>query len=159
MWERHLERALDAFQKNHPDDALADLDEAILIYPRHAELYATRGLILAEMGRAEDARQDLAYALRLDDRQWLAHYVRGLLAYREKNYDEAIEHLSQAQRYAPLRPEVFFTRGIAFYTKGELQRARLDIDSAMQTLKEDDKRYKTAKSFLNRIDKELKAKK
>lgn len=159
LWERHLERGLDAFQKGKYDEALADLDEAILHFTRNGELYATRGLILAEMGKADAAREDLAYALQLDDRQWVAHYVSGLLAYRAKQYDEAIEHLSKAQRYAPLRPEIFFTRGIAFYAKGDVNRARLDIDSAVQVLKQDDKRYKSAKTFLGRLEKEVKGKK
>ncbi len=158
LWERHLERGLDFFGKGKLDDALADLDEAIHDNPRNGELYATRGMILIEMKQEDDAKEDLDHALKIDARQWLVHYVQGLLAFRRKNYDEAIEHLSTAQRFAPLRHEIFFTRAAAHYALGNLERARDDLDNAMQTTNDKDKRHKLAKKHFNRLKREIKAK-
>ncbi len=159
IWERHLERGLHFFAKGKYDEALADLDEAIASSPRNAELYATRAMILAEMGDQDAAYEDLEHTLKLDDRQWVVHYLRGLLAYRGKNHDDAIEHLSQAQRYAPLRPEIFYLRSVVYYDLGQLERARDEMDSALQLFKDGDKRQRAAKRFFNRIKREIKGKK
>lgn len=159
IWERYLERGLHFFDKGKHDEALADLDEAIRSSPRNAELYATRGMILAEMGDEEAAHEDLDYAAKLDDRQWVVHYLRGLLAYRRKHHDEAIEHLSQAQRYAPLRPEILYARAVVNYDRGQLKRAQDDMDSAVQLMKDGDKRQRAAKKFLNRVKREIKGNK
>jgi tetratricopeptide (TPR) repeat protein len=159
LWERHFERGLEAFEKKQYDDALADLDEAIVHNARIGELYATRGLILLEMGKTDEAQDDLDYALKVDARQWLVHYALGLSAYRKKEFDEAIKHLSNAQRFAPMRAEILYTRALANYEQGNLKRAEMDIDSAIQVMDTKDKRQKDAKAFLKQVQADLKSQK
>ncbi len=159
LWERHYERGLDFFSKKQYDDALADLDEAIANESRFGELFATRGLILLEMGNEEEAQDDLDYALKIDPKQWIVHYAMGLNAYRKKEFDEAIKHLSNAQRFAPLRPEILYTRSLANYEQGNLKRAENDMDSAIQVMDTKDKRQKDAKKFLKQVQSDLKSQK
>ena len=167
-WERYFERAManyDTFAtattktKKKPellDEALADIDEAIGIMPRNGELYIARALILLEQNKESDAIDDLNYALQVDQRQWAAHYIKGYLAYNKKKYDEAIEELSLSQRFAPLRPEVLFTRALAYYARGESQRAHDDMDSAIQVMENKSKRRTLANKFIKQVKKELK---
>lgn len=159
MWERYYERGLESFGKKQYDDALADLDEAISNNARIGELFATRGLILLEMGKPDEAQADLEYALKIDARQWAVHYALGLNAYRNKEFDEAIKHLSNAQRFAPMRPEILYTRALANYEQGQLKRAEMDIDSAIQVMEKKDKRLKDAKKFLKQVQSDLKSQK
>lgn len=153
-WERYLERGLDHLKHGRLDEAIADLDEAIHVNRRHGELFATRGLILAELKHYDDALSDLDIALKLDARQWIAHYAKGLVAYRQQKYDEAIQHLSIAQRFAPMRPEIFFTRAAVYYESGDTKKAALDLDNVLQTTDSNDKRHKEAKRLLTRVQKE-----
>lgn len=154
--DRHLERGLHLYGQKKYAEALADLDEAIHQAPVVAELYITRGLILYELERHDEATDDIEYALRLDPRQWLGHYILGMIAIQRKNYPLAVEEFSKAQRYAPTRPEIFYARAIAFHEQDEIQLAYYDMDSALQVMKNDDKRRKDANKFITQVKKDVK---
>lgn len=139
MVDRYLERGLHYLEKRNLEDALADLDEAINLSPKDAELYVTRGWILAELERNQEATDDLEYAVKRDPGQWLAHYFLGLIAMRQNNHETAIQQFSQAQRIVPHRPELFFARSIAHYQSGDVAKAAEDADIAEQVIKGRDK--------------------
>lgn len=149
--DRYLERGLHHYQHKKFAEALADLDEAIYNASGHAELYVTRAVILYEMERDDDATEDAEYALRLDPRQWIGHYILGLIAIRNENFPAAVEQFSQAQRYAPTRPEIFFSRSIAFHQQDEMTLAYYDMDSALQVMKSDHKLRKEANKFVTQV--------
>ncbi|MBI5928110.1 MAG: tetratricopeptide repeat protein [Chloroflexi bacterium] len=149
--DRYLERGLHLYQQKKFAEALADLDEAIRNAPIFAELYVTRAAILYELERDDEATEDAEYALRLDPRQWIGHYVLGMIAIRRENFPQAVEYFSQAQRYAPTRPEIFFSRAIAFHQQDEMTLAYYDMDSALQVMKSDDKRRKDATKFVTQV--------
>lgn len=149
--DRYLERGLHHYQHKRFAEALADLDEAIHNAPTFAELYITRAAILYELERDDDATEDAEYALRLDPRQWIGHYLLGMIAIRRENYPLAVEEFSKAQRYAPTRPEIFFSRAIAFHQQDEMTLAYYDMDSALQLMKSDDKHRKEATKFVTQV--------
>jgi len=153
MAERYLERALDFYHKKKYSNAIVDLDDAIRQEPRRAELYTTRGFILFEAGAPDEAEPDLERALKLDPSQWIAHYTRGMIAFNKGEYDTAIAHFGFAQRIVPLRPEVFIYRAAAYYQKADKDKAKLEIDSAIQAMQPDDTRLKSARQWLTTIKK------
>jgi Flp pilus assembly protein TadD len=151
--DRYYERGLDSYVKSKPEQAVADLDEAIRANPRRAEYYAARGLLLLQQGWADDAEDDFVMALRLDPAQWLVHYARGMRAYQDENFAQAIDHFSRAQRIAPERFEIYYHRGAAFYRAGQPEEARRDMSAALDMLDKRDKRRVHVTEWLALLDK------
>lgn len=138
--ERYLERALFFYSKEKFADALADLDSAIEAEPRNAELYATRGFILASTGHEDEAENDLEKALKINPQQWLVHYTRAMLAYKKGNLDEALAHLRIAKVIAPKRPEILIYMAAIFFHKHDKPNAIQTINSVMEIGQSGDKK-------------------
>ncbi|MFP4322964.1 MAG: tetratricopeptide repeat protein [Anaerolineales bacterium] len=155
--ERYLERALSFYEKNKFEDALADLNEALRLERRNAELYATRGYIYLEQGNGAAAEADFKKALSLDPSQWIVHYARARQALRDEQPDAALGHLNEAQRFAPLRPEVLIYRAISYYYKSEKQNALREIEGALDVIQPQkgkrDKRATMARKWRTAIKK------
>ncbi len=145
--QRYLERALDFYHKKEFDLALSDLEEAILIERRNAELYATRALIHILMGAMDEGLADVKTALKIDPSQWVAAYAAAIHAYLTQAYDQALANLNYAQHYAPLRPEIFIYRAASYYQLGDKASAAREIDSALQVLKPKDQQIGLARKW------------
>ena len=130
--QRYLDRALDSFSKEKYDEALADLNEAVRNERRNPELYATRGLVLLELGNVEEAEQDFQMALKFDPSLWAVHYARGKHAFDNATFDKALRHFAEAQRVAPMRPEIYVYRAAAYYHLRDKKKAEAEIDAALQ---------------------------
>jgi tetratricopeptide (TPR) repeat protein len=154
--ERYLERALDFYERKKYDEALADLDSALRYERRNAELYATRGYILQEMGATEEAEADFARALKLDPSQWIVHYARAMGAFAKADFVAALEHLSLGQKSSGFRPELFIYRAAAYYHLGDKKHAEAAIDAAIQAIDEqlntdpENKRLKATRTQANK---------
>jgi tetratricopeptide (TPR) repeat protein len=154
--ERYLERALDFFDKQKYDEALADLEEAIHIERRNGELYATRGYIHHQMGNMDAAEADFKQALKYDLGQWIVYYARAMQAFNQADFDAALQHLSQGQKFSGFRPEFFIYRAAAYYHKGDKSHAQAEIDAAKQAVDEqlnqnpDDKRLKSTRTEISK---------
>lgn len=149
--QRYLDRALDSFSKEKYDEALTDLDEAVRSERRNPELYATRGLVLLELGNVEEAEQDFQKALKIDPSQWAVHYARGKHAFDNANFEEALRHFAEAQRVAPMRPEIYVYRAAAYYHLRDKKKAEAEIDAALQALQPRDKIGKDVRKWRKTI--------
>lgn len=158
VWERYLERGLHHFTTGEMEDALLDIEAAIVENPKNGELHAAHGLILLEMGKIDDAMTALDAAQKMDQRQWVVDYLRGLHAYRQKQYDNVIEHVTTALLRAPLRPEALYLRAMAYYARGEIARARDEVQKAVDNADNPrDKSIRSMKKFLTQLKREAKA--
>jgi Flp pilus assembly protein TadD len=151
--DRHYERGLYYFTKNKLDQAIADLDEAIQLQPKRAELYTARGLMLLQNSEPEKAEEDFAYALELDLQQWLSYYGRGIHAFENADYTQAIDFFSRAQLVAPDRPEVYYYRAIAFFQIDQKKEAQRDMRYSLSLLGEDDARRRDVQRWLKIFEK------
>ena len=66
--EAYLLRGFIRMTTNRPDEALADLDEAIRLDPRRAAGYGNRGVVRLMKNQPEDALADFNEAIRIDPR-------------------------------------------------------------------------------------------
>lgn len=150
--ERYYERALHAFGRSRYDAATADLDEAILVEPKRAELYIARGLVLLADQRPGDAEEDFAYGLKLDPAQWGAHYGRGVCAFEAGDYRAAVDAFSRAQRIEPGRFEVYVYRAVALHQLGQTAEALLDLRYAETLAGPADKRLRLVKRWVELME-------
>lgn len=89
------------FRGTAPDQALRDLDRAIVLLPDTARLYNTRGTLRAAAGDTAGALADFGMAIRLDPQFAVAYARRGELLLAERRLDEAMRDLDEAIRLAP----------------------------------------------------------
>lgn len=89
------------FRGASPEQALRDLDRAIVLLPEVARLYNTRGTLRAAAGDTAGALADFGMAIRLDPKFAVAYARRGELLLAERRFDEAMRDLDEAIRLAP----------------------------------------------------------
>ena len=85
-------------------EALARLDQAILLAPFNAAFHDARGALLSLLRREPEALASFARALSLaqgEQEQALIYFHRGLLYGRRREYDQALLDLKRAERLDP----------------------------------------------------------
>ena len=91
-------------QKARYDEALARLDQAILLEPECAARHLARGVLLSLLGREQEALTSFARAIPLakaQQEQALIYFHRGLLYGRRQEHDQALLDMKRAQRLDP----------------------------------------------------------
>lgn len=85
-------------------DALARLDQAILLDPLCAAFHDERGVLLSLLRREQEALSSFASAIALargEQEQALIYFHRGLLYGRRREYDQALLDMKRAERLDP----------------------------------------------------------
>lgn len=132
----------DAYLRMHdPQKALADANQALLLHPQVADVLADRAQALGNAGHFEVAVADVELALKLAPEDDRVHYARDSLAGRlihagcdletAGKYDEALARFDEAVRISPAKEEVYYRRGRTYIQKGKLDRAKDDLERAI----------------------------
>jgi tetratricopeptide (TPR) repeat protein len=117
--------------------AIDDFDAAIALDPDFADAYAGRGLAYSRLGDLEQAIQDYDKAIELRPEDAEAYINRGEVYFRLEDYAEAIEDWTKVIELAPTEVPaeglavVYYLRGLALGTMGDLERAGADLDTAI----------------------------
>lgn len=115
-----------------PADAAQDFGEAIRLRPDFAMAYSNRGLAEVGLRRTADALSDSAQALRLDASLSWPYYVRGRAFVIERQYAEAIKSFDRALARAPDFLWARMWRAIAESYAGHGEKARAELEEAIQ---------------------------
>jgi tetratricopeptide (TPR) repeat protein len=97
-------RASRLARQEHYGEALARIDQAILLAPHCAAFHDARGALLALLRREQEALGSFARALSLaqgEQEQALIYFHRGLLYGRRREYDQALLDIKRAERLDP----------------------------------------------------------
>jgi tetratricopeptide (TPR) repeat protein len=87
-------------QMNRPEEALADLDQALAFDSRKMDIFYQRGMLRMVTGRHGDAVADFNVVLETrKDADW--YFGRGIAKYLQGNWTGAIEDFRNAARMAP----------------------------------------------------------
>jgi len=109
-----------------------------------ANMYSEIGDIYSSIGKLKEARIEYEKALKLCPEYVDIMVKMGNLSRDEKKYDEAIEIYQKAKSIGRDHPPVYLNLGIAYYSKGDKEKAR---DEWERTLKKDPDNI-MAKSYL-----------
>lgn len=117
-------------EKDYPS-ALTDVQQAMLLLPNDAQVYAVRCQILIRRGLVTNASQDAEVALQRDPRNADAYACRGTVDVVTKNYDKAVTDFGEAIRLTPAAASLYSSRGLAQAFRGDYAAAVTDFDQAL----------------------------
>ncbi len=146
--QAYYERGLESFAAEDYENAILDLNEAILYDKRRAELYTARGLIHKAAGGRDQAEADLQQALKLDRRQWMASYGLGVMAFDRAEWATAIDWFTKSLVVGPGHPEAWYHRAVTYHNMGDDTKALADMQTALRWFKDADKRRNDANKWV-----------
>jgi tetratricopeptide (TPR) repeat protein len=122
------------------DDAIADLNDALNVDLRNANLYYERGLLYEQRKEYSSADQNFSDAIKLDSTKALPYYNRGVSRIYLKDIENASSDFATARRRGldsasiveiNMIAESFFARGSAKFREGDRDSAMSLFNSAI----------------------------
>jgi tetratricopeptide (TPR) repeat protein len=135
--DAYAHRAYVYQKKNLPDDALADLNQALRLDTNNYLAFFLRGLLLGERGNTKAALGDLDAALTIqpDSREVLQG--RGQIYVIRRELDAAMRDFDRCIQLDPRDPSGHTGRGGVNYLKGDFKEAIEDYTQAVELLPKD----------------------
>lgn len=116
----------------HPDEALADFEDAVAMDDTRWQAVHNRAVSYAQLGRIEEALADFDRTIELNENYANAFFNRGELRYDLEDYAGAIEDYDHALRLRPTDVPAFNSRGHSYYKLGEYRAALRDYTEAIR---------------------------
>ncbi len=118
-------KALNAFQHGRDDEALALLENALIIEPEFADALTLRGYIKMQNDELEEAEQYLEHAVRIDPSSPGAYVALGAVYNHEGRFDDALQVSERGTSLSPRSWQGYFEMARAAVGKGMYQKALL----------------------------------
>ncbi len=114
-------------------NSLPDFTKALKINPKNSMAYFFLGQIYEEYGKNRQSIKAFSEAIRLKTEMKSAYLLRGYV-YSEKlkDYDKAIADFTKYTEFEPKDYEGFYARAAARQKKGELNKAKVDYETAIK---------------------------
>jgi tetratricopeptide (TPR) repeat protein len=113
-----------AFEKTgRIDEAIADYDKAIALYPSYHEAYNNRAIVFKKIGLFDKAIADFDKAIALKPDQYMVYNNRALVFERVGLYDRAITDFDRVIALNPSFAAAYNNLGRVFRKAGQLDRA------------------------------------
>jgi len=109
--------------------ALAEYERAIALAPGNANVLSEYARSVVSLGRVDAGIAAGRRAVVLDPLNAVTHRRLGQSLYYAHRYQEAVAVLSDGLALDPEQPDVFGSRGLAYYLLGDLEKARSSCQS------------------------------
>lgn len=131
-----LELVLEHMREGETHEALLQVDDALMKFPKHGPFYALKGQILMRAGRVNEAAGPIDKAIELDPDYGLSYWLRGLVRQHRGQYEAAIadfdETLKRENQTEALIAQAVGSRGMALVDLGRYEAALADLDRAIE---------------------------
>ena len=117
--------------KNRPNEAIAQINEALRINPEFAEAHNNLGFVLLQKGLVERGMAECREALRINPAYPGAHYNLGNALFQQRRMKEAIIQYREAVEADSAYVEAFNNLGFALLQEGEIEEAIGDFRTAL----------------------------
>lgn len=161
--DEYYRLALQAYEKKNLEEAILKVDDAIRLYSRRAEYYATRGFFRLEDGIDNKASEDFDQALVINPYELLANYGKGVIAYNSEEYEQAFDYLAKAWAADNNRVEVLYYLALVYHrlrnnyeAKRWMQQAVEVYEKVAETDRDARKAMKNAERWIKEFDKLIK---
>ena len=148
----HIRMAESFLTAGRVDDALGEVDKAILLEPDNSQFYVHRGRFCFEAGRLADAELAFVKALQIDPHLTDAHNFLGAVLNEEGRKDEAEREFRTvlADPAYPTPQRAYFNLGLLYASQGRDTEA---IDNLRRAVEIDTKYYGAHFQLASLLDK------
>jgi tetratricopeptide (TPR) repeat protein len=101
----HSKQGIALHKKNELEQAIAEYDQAVKLYPRSAEVYYNRGLAYRQKDNMDQALLDYTQAILLDPKYIPAYANRGYAFYKLGDFDRALADFDKILEFDPANAE------------------------------------------------------
>ena len=123
----YANRSMIRLQNKDIDGALDDLNKAISINPKVAQIYNGRAIARLQKGDLDGALADYEKAIELKPSLPSAFMGRGYFRYQKRDFDSALADFSKAIELKPDYADAYVDRGLVRGLRGEIPDAIADI--------------------------------
>ena len=127
---KKLKSGFELYEKGELSESLAELNRILEEDPDSAQAYYYRGRTYQKMNKPDLARDDLLASIELDPNNVAALEVTGWLYLQRKDYSESIRYYSKVVEQDPDNAKAYHNRAGLHTRLGDLDKARIDVDSA-----------------------------
>ena len=131
MAEKLTDNAITYIRNNEFKKAVAELNKAIEISPKHASAYNIRGVAYIKLEDYPKAIADFSQAISLNPKYDYAYCNRGHAYADLQDYPKAIADYSQAISLNPKYDDAYYNRGNAYANLQDYQKAIADYSQAI----------------------------
>jgi tetratricopeptide (TPR) repeat protein len=131
--EEYVNRAATYFRLNSYEDALQDIEAALLLAPGAPYLMAYKGFALSHLEKYEEAREHLQQALNELPESAQINYMLGLSYYHGDELEVALPYFDKAYELDPTLLSALYQRGM---TLARLERAEESLRDVTQIIRE-----------------------
>jgi protein O-mannosyl-transferase len=128
----YINRGLAYGNKGLFQEAIEDLDKAVMLDPSYDLAYSYRGTVLGKMGLYAKAIEDFNKALVLEPDNYLVYNNLGIVYSKTGLYDKAAESFNEALAIQPDDAEIYLNRGLVYSLKDQDDRALADYNKALE---------------------------
>lgn len=125
-------RAQYLYGKEKFDQALADIDQALVLEADHAATHELRGLILLGLEKYDDALASFNRAGELEPQAPLPYQHRAELYRQKGDLEKAVEQLTKALELSPDSVATLLIRSAVYYELKQTDKALADIEQAIR---------------------------
>ncbi len=114
------------------NDAVADFDQAVRLFPTYDEAYAQRALAYQALGKFDQAQADYDRAIELRPKDAGLYYNRAHLFLQRSEFTRALEDCNATVHLAPQNPQAYELRATAYYVMGQYEKAKADAETCVR---------------------------
>ncbi len=143
----YLYDAQEHMDKGEYEQAVAEANKALDVYPDYSRAYAARGIAYFYLGKYEEAIADLSMGIepeRIDNQTDNAktYSWRGFAFSELRQYERAIEDYNKSIELDPNECAYYNNRGYNYNALGQYEKALEDLDKAIELCPDEAKPYK-----------------
>src|SRR5271165_4851418 len=131
-WLGHCNLGLALFQKGQVDDAIAQYEKAVEVFPNYVAAHYNLGNALLQKGELDKALAQYKRAVEIDPNDAEAHVNLGNALFQKEQLDEAVAQFQEAVEINPNDAEAQYNLGNAFFQKGQLDEAVAQFQKALE---------------------------
>lgn len=127
---QQLQKAVNEFQNNKPDQAFNTIGKLIKEQPKHVVAIFERGKMYLISGQEAKAKADFDKVVELEQDKALAHYLVGDFYAQVGKLDQAMEHINQSISMDAKMAQAYFVRALIKQSQND-STALSDLDKAI----------------------------